>query len=245
VPARRADQPRGVGTFSWPPAGTSTWPLTAVMPHPPDELMGITCSAEHDEDATPESRWPRQLGAASSRRYQEAVTVMALTLVPRLAAVRRARSLQQRPLSWAGCERKAPVKAVCDNAVFTPRCKRSPAQVIDPRPGSGSWLQGCARASPAGPVIRSTARGTSRGTAERVSACTWMRVGRSGGARIRLSAKGILSLRVPRGWSAEGSSSPPPDTTRARISPAPRKYDQQHHSGSPAPDRRESTGSFR
>jgi len=24
----RADQPQGVGTFSWPPAGTFTWPLT-------------------------------------------------------------------------------------------------------------------------------------------------------------------------------------------------------------------------
>ena len=27
-----ADQPRGVGTFSWPPAGTTTWPLTAMPP---------------------------------------------------------------------------------------------------------------------------------------------------------------------------------------------------------------------
>lgn len=25
---RRADQPQGVGTLSWPPAATSTWPLS-------------------------------------------------------------------------------------------------------------------------------------------------------------------------------------------------------------------------
>ena len=29
-PRTRPDQPQGVGTFSWPPAGTSPWPLTAL-----------------------------------------------------------------------------------------------------------------------------------------------------------------------------------------------------------------------
>jgi hypothetical protein len=27
-PPTTPDQPRGVGTFSWPPPGTATWPLT-------------------------------------------------------------------------------------------------------------------------------------------------------------------------------------------------------------------------
>ena len=35
---RRAEQPQGVGTFSWPPAGTSTWPLTP----------GVGRALEHD-----------------------------------------------------------------------------------------------------------------------------------------------------------------------------------------------------
>src|SRR5665647_2589524 len=30
-PRTRAEQPQGVGTFSWPPAGTSTWPLTTCI----------------------------------------------------------------------------------------------------------------------------------------------------------------------------------------------------------------------
>lgn len=60
------DQPRGVGTASWPPADISTWPLTACPRHRAGQPLSYVCTGQRS--ALPNRSSP--FGGGSPDSYQ-------------------------------------------------------------------------------------------------------------------------------------------------------------------------------